>query len=538
MWRTVVNRISQWPTFILLSLAFIPYLAQWFAYDFLNDDAFISFRYSYNWAHFGEIVYNLGDRVEGFTNFLWVAIGAFVIWLGGDLPLWANRISFILGLITLWQIWQKYDQMPIALSKSRWLALLLLSFSPAYACWSSGGLETLLFSTCLTMAWLNLLGTLGEVSSDRSSSHRLIVSSGISFALAAMSRPEGLVFWGISVVYLVFRSFLCTDGSDRQIARRQVFIFSSSFLLIFVPYFIWRYQYYGYPFPNTYYVKVGAVGAWQPGLLYLADWFLVQPWVLIALLTLTYQWFKGFSKIENLAKPLTLAMMYIIFLCVHVVKVGGDFMALHRFFVPIMPLMAYFFAPYVLAFYDQIKVNRPHHLVLKPFFIPILLIIMSLHVTYVYQDAMVVGSKRGVDSIGWLKQFAIQCSEIGKWIDQNTPPQTKLATTAAGALPFYAKRETIDLLGLNDEWIAHEVKPHGTRPGHTKSAPFMYPIQKGVNYLIYHPHIADRASQAHPQYLKMLKPHGFEWKNIKVPQMQPQWWGVFYRPIHKNSLKP
>jgi membrane-associated phospholipid phosphatase len=82
MWRTVVNRISQWPTFILLSLAFIPYLAQWFAYDFLNDDAFISFRYSYNWAQFGEIVYNLGDRVEGFTNFLWVAIGAFVIWLG------------------------------------------------------------------------------------------------------------------------------------------------------------------------------------------------------------------------------------------------------------------------------------------------------------------------------------------------------------------------------------------------------------------------------------------------------------------------
>ena len=59
MWRTVVNRISQWPTFILLSLAFIPYLAQWFAYDFLNDDAFISFRYSYNWAQFGEIVHEI-----------------------------------------------------------------------------------------------------------------------------------------------------------------------------------------------------------------------------------------------------------------------------------------------------------------------------------------------------------------------------------------------------------------------------------------------------------------------------------------------
>ena len=45
-------------------------------FDFVNDDAFISFRYADNLVRHGALVFNPGERVEGYTNFLWVLLGA------------------------------------------------------------------------------------------------------------------------------------------------------------------------------------------------------------------------------------------------------------------------------------------------------------------------------------------------------------------------------------------------------------------------------------------------------------------------------
>ena len=66
-----LSRRALWGALVLL-LALYGAHAQ--AYLFLNDDAFISFRYADHWARTGELVYNLGERVEGYTNFLWVAL--------------------------------------------------------------------------------------------------------------------------------------------------------------------------------------------------------------------------------------------------------------------------------------------------------------------------------------------------------------------------------------------------------------------------------------------------------------------------------
>lgn len=39
---------------------------------FLTDDAFISFRYARNLVEGHGLVYDLGEYVEGYSNFLWV----------------------------------------------------------------------------------------------------------------------------------------------------------------------------------------------------------------------------------------------------------------------------------------------------------------------------------------------------------------------------------------------------------------------------------------------------------------------------------
>src|SRR5512142_517852 len=50
-------------------------------YYVLFDDAMISMRYAYNLAHGNGLVWNVGERVEGFTNPLWVGYMALIHFL-------------------------------------------------------------------------------------------------------------------------------------------------------------------------------------------------------------------------------------------------------------------------------------------------------------------------------------------------------------------------------------------------------------------------------------------------------------------------
>src|SRR6185503_3325889 len=61
---------------VALAIAHIVRLA------FVCDDAFISFRYAGHFASGHGIVFNLGERVEGYTNFLWVVVCAALYRIG------------------------------------------------------------------------------------------------------------------------------------------------------------------------------------------------------------------------------------------------------------------------------------------------------------------------------------------------------------------------------------------------------------------------------------------------------------------------
>ena len=48
---------------------------QWAAFGGVSvDDAFITFRYAANWAAGLGPVYNAGEHVEGYSNFLWLCV--------------------------------------------------------------------------------------------------------------------------------------------------------------------------------------------------------------------------------------------------------------------------------------------------------------------------------------------------------------------------------------------------------------------------------------------------------------------------------
>ena len=68
------HRLREQARWIVLGIAGAVLLWHSLLYNFVTDDAYISFVYSRNFAQHGELAFNLGDRVEGYTNFSWTVL--------------------------------------------------------------------------------------------------------------------------------------------------------------------------------------------------------------------------------------------------------------------------------------------------------------------------------------------------------------------------------------------------------------------------------------------------------------------------------
>jgi hypothetical protein len=192
-------------------------------FDFVCDDAFISFRYADNLVRHGELVWNLGEKVEGYTNFLWTMVMAGVLALGLDPVPWSKMLGITCSLGTIAVVVRfglrscggrggasPWDTLP------GWM----LAAAPAYACWSTGGLETALFTLLATLAFTGYLR-------ERADRARRPLS-GVCFALAAMTRPEGVLLFGLtgctasaSCCWPSARGHLGATGSGERRSRRS-----------------------------------------------------------------------------------------------------------------------------------------------------------------------------------------------------------------------------------------------------------------------------------------------------------------------------
>src|SRR5215468_606239 len=141
---------------LLLAAAAVILVAHSLAYNFVTDDAYISFVFSRNLAEHGQLAFNLGQPVEGYTSFLWTLVLGLGV-LAGIPPEWSSRVLGTgCALATLYVVLRLAER---ALGRrSPWAAVpaLLLAGSSGFACWSSGGLETQLY-TLLVVAALDAM---------------------------------------------------------------------------------------------------------------------------------------------------------------------------------------------------------------------------------------------------------------------------------------------------------------------------------------------------------------------------------------------
>src|SRR3954470_13779250 len=111
---------ATWPgrlRWVLLGIAAIVLVAHSLVYNFVTDDAYISFVFSRNLAEHGQLAFNVGQPVEGYTNFLWTAILGVLMMLGARPEVTSLILGAACAVGTLYVTFRVLDR---ALGRASW----------------------------------------------------------------------------------------------------------------------------------------------------------------------------------------------------------------------------------------------------------------------------------------------------------------------------------------------------------------------------------------------------------------------------------
>jgi arabinofuranosyltransferase len=427
-------------------------LLQYRYFHYTSDDAYISFRYARNLSDGLGLVWNPGQHVEGYTNFGWVGVLAGLHTLGADIVLSARWLGFALAaLASLLTYLLARDLLDDDAGRAAGLAAaLLLTSAGAWSLWATAGLEVPLFAVLVLSAVLLHL---------RERTWRWPPVSGVVWALAVLTRPDAAVLVAVSGAFKLGETVAALRSRDathqKTNAVREIvwlLIWVAGFAAIYAPYFAWRYETFGWLLPNTYYAKVGhGLDQYDRGIRYVASalesyggWLLLLvPLAIVA------------APIRRV--PATYVFTLIAAWIAYVCFVGGDSLLLFRFIAPILPLCYALVAASVAAFVAGMPARAPHANWLLPavtIAVGAAAIAFTLHPSAA-NDANVNGERQAV----------ADRAAIGRWLRVNTPPETKIAAVPVGAIAYESQRVIIDMLGINDEHIAHRDVPLGAFPG-------------------------------------------------------------------------
>jgi hypothetical protein len=444
---------------------------------FMTDDAFISFRYAKNLVNGLGLVFNAGEHVEGFTNFLWTMLVALGMRSGFDPVAFSTAagIVFYLGTLALcallsFRLYGNKAHAAVLLP----LTTIALSLHHDVNAYATGGLETAMFMFLVSAAAATLLLTV---------SGRGTFAAGTLFVLLMMTRPDGIVFLIAALGYLFLTQ-------PRWLQRCALLMAPSA--LFFLPYWLWRFGYYGYFFPNSFYAKSIDLPYYSQGLEYTFLFFKTYYiFGLILILGAVLAWrlrsaardTPVFALVKPALRPrdgkphplllgLLLAGTYTLF----IIRIGGDFM-FARFFVPITPLL-YLAMEHLI----HLTANYPQRAALVA-----AVILGTWFRADQFRDAPVLGFIADENRYYSEKNLTRSMEDgalLRKYFDHL--PVTVAFWAGQVKLIYYADPAAAieTTTGLTDAYIAHQPLRSRGRPGHEKNAPLSYLMKRKVNFYL------------------------------------------------------
>jgi arabinofuranosyltransferase len=428
-----VPPILAWPL-LAVSVSLLLYgcwLSQWMH----ADDAFITFRYAENLARGLGPVYNAGEHVEGYSTPLYMFSLAGASALGFELMPLSRTVGLASVLAIIAVLYRGLRKVGL----EAWGAAL--ATFPLSTCFyvhlsSVAGMETMPHALLLFTGLL-LLG-------DSEPTRKTTLLASFLLILSALTRPEGIAFWGLGLLLVV-----ATD-------RRQLSTYMLPFSL-FVAHLAWRYSYYGDLLPNTYYVKVGGgFASFSAGWKELRHYFenlAHSSWLILAI---AGAW-AGASLPQERRRVLVMSTA-VIFHVGYVVSVGGDSLGLKRFYIPVLPLLAYLVG---LAFLKTPRLDLQRNWWRTG-------VAVTFALALGYSLFLLLVGKPPLQDHGYFTGNR----KLGEHLAKTRDPSTRIAVSAAGAIPYFSGLPALDLYGLNDRHISRQPFSEGhAYTGHAKWDP-------------------------------------------------------------------
>jgi len=411
--------------------------------DFTLDDAFITFRYSQNLATGNGPVWNIGeDPVEGYTTFLWMVLMAIFIKLGQNPVVISKVISIIAGLSTIFLIYfysrQKKDNRIIPT-----LVVAGIALNPAFAFMAVQGTGTILAS--LLVLFIIILSI--RLVSKYSKFETIIFS--LLLLLAFLTRPDLIVFELLIIGCMIILLYRRYEKSTFYNFLLNLFIF------LIIPGFVymaWRINFFGYFFPNAFYVKKSEAFLSLSGLVMVFHYLtlVIGPYIILALYSLIKTNLKkGQIQLKEYF-PALISLFVFLTVYFFIDPIQGF---LYRFQMPTLPSFLLLFSlcmpgisiPKIDLSMKPLKRGIKSAKLLRLFLILVLCSLIIVFPLHTMDDAISEKTEK--------TQFdrVVVGKELAKLADKNYT----MFVTESGALPYYSKWKAVDHWGLNDEYIAH-----------------------------------------------------------------------------------
>ncbi len=408
------------------------------------DDTFITLRYAENFAKGEGLCFNPGERVEGFSNPLWMIMlsGLAALGLNQDtadyaLPL-AAKLLGILCLLVNFVLVARWGLRGAARERTPWHVFIPLAWfiaSGPLVVWSVCGLETALHALLLSLLVIGW-GDIGDFPAIPKRP-RLVISA---MLLLVLSRPEGAMFsvlalglWGRG---LNDKRQTANDGCSTK-HRGHLVVAVMSFALVVIGVAVFRLAYFGDWLPNTFHAKVssGFLFQLQHGLQYLAGALLGTGGVV---------WMFVFRPRLNVIQLILAGEMFFI------LAVGGDWMFGFRFWAHVMPvaIMGMMVVLRETTFFRPLTEWREIRIVALVWVLTCVQAIAFDRVVTWQNDYFVSGFRR----------LDLYPSEVyyrtAQEIRKRAAPDDLLAIGEAGVIPYFTRCRIMDYHGLVDTQIA------------------------------------------------------------------------------------
>jgi len=399
------------------------------------DDSFIGYRYARNLATGWGLVFNRGERVEGYTNFLWVVLLAAASKVAPD-PVAASKVfGTLFNFLVIAVCYYLCRIIATEQAPMHGIALAVTATCGLFVATSVEGLETPLFTMLLcllTACYLRSLQLAGERQLG------WLAGSSLLSGLVLLTRPDGAITYGLLWLYAAWRF---------RNHKRNLVAFSLPMVSMYVPYFLWRWHYYGFLFPNTFYAKGGGTLAlYSLGAAHIGS-FLNSECGGLLVVGLVGLWAIFYPCTETTVLGLTVASRLLFELWSGGVTAGNS-----RFLVPTLPLIWLLIERTVAGWLQACRLGAKGAY-------------LMVAISTLLISAQLVRFTRFHRKVMEPEQAGLERAHVsaGKWLEANAQPDATVAVGDIGAIGFWSGLGIIDVDGLTDTVIAHSPGAFGSK---------------------------------------------------------------------------